>query len=97
MADNPDLNRRSFLRGRLAERRGSAVSPVAVIAPFCFAFQGIVCMSCRDACPTGSVQFHLAAGGARPKIEPDACTGCGDCSQACPANAISLSAAEAVS
>ncbi|WP_246407902.1 4Fe-4S dicluster domain-containing protein [Microvirga lupini] len=51
-------------------------------------------MSCRDACPTGAVRFDLALGGARPRIISDACTGCGDCFQACPANAIELSVVE---
>lgn len=97
MADIPDLQRRNFLLGRFKAPQPSAEPaepPVAVIDPSCFAFHGIACMSCRDACPTGAVRFQLALGGARPLIEADRCTGCGDCSQACPAEAIHVPASE---
>lgn len=98
MAETPDLMRRNFLLGRLvAEPPEPEGSRVAVIGQSCFAFQGIACMSCRDACPTGAVRFELAIGGARPRVMADACTGCGDCSQACPADAIDISAAEVIS
>ncbi|WP_052003113.1 4Fe-4S binding protein [Microvirga sp. BSC39] len=95
MAETPDLKRRNFLLGGFAAEPSRP--PVAVIGQSCFTFQGIACMSCRDACPTGAVRFELAVGGARPRIIADACTGCGDCSQACPANAMSLSNIERVS
>jgi ferredoxin-type protein NapF len=98
MAETLDLKRRNFLLGRFGDESSEpAGPPVAVIGQSCFALQGIACMSCRDACPTGAVRFELAIGGARPRIMTDSCTGCGDCSQACPANAIGLSAIERVS
>jgi ferredoxin-type protein NapF len=67
-----------------------------VIGETCFAFQGIACMSCRDACAPGAIRFTLARGGARPELDLETCTGCGDCLPVCPAGAIaSLSPAEA--
>lgn len=90
MSEATDLKRRHFLLGRLSAERQPRNPSVAAVGPLCFAFQGIACMSCRDACPTGAVRFELAMGGARPKILEDCCTGCGDCIQACPADAIGL-------
>ncbi len=91
----PDLKRRNFLLGRFApEPPERAGPPVAVIGQSCFAFRGIACMSCRDACPSGAVRFELAVGGARPRIMADVCTGCGDCAQSCPAASIQISAPE---
>lgn len=86
----PDLKRRSFLFGRFAEASEPAGPSLAIIGQSCFAFQGIACMSCRDACLTGAIRFELAPGGASPRILTDSCTGCGDCTQACPADAIGL-------
>lgn len=90
MSEATDLKRRYFLLGRFSAERQPRSPPVATIGPSCFAFQGIACMSCRDTCPTGAVRFELALGGARPEILNDSCTGCGDCIQACPADAIRL-------
>jgi ferredoxin-type protein NapF len=86
--------RRKFLLGRTRE-------PVAVeeaahlmvrIAPSCLAFRGIACMACRDACPSEAIRFALAIGGSRPRVVPDACTGCGECLPVCPAEALALEA-----
>lgn len=97
MNESPDLKRRSFLLGRFADTHQPAGPSVAVIGQSCFARHGIACMSCRDACPTGAVRFELALGGACPRIMTDACTGCGDCIQSCPADAIQISAPEVTS
>jgi len=96
MDDAPHSTRRGFLLGRINGKAGEEQPPVAVIQQSCFALRGVACMSCRDACPTGAVRFELALGGARPKIQTDSCTGCGDCSRACPADAIRLSEPEEV-
>lgn len=64
--------------------------PMALVAPFCLAFRGTACMTCRDACEPGAIRFSLAIGGARPRVEADICTGCGECMPSCPASAISI-------
>lgn len=97
MVDAPDPSRRSFLLGRFNDVPQAAEATIAVIGQSCFAFRGVACMSCRDACSSGAVRFELAIGGARPRIDAQTCTGCGDCSSACPAHAISLSAVQEMS
>lgn len=91
MDEAPNPGRRNFLRGRLA----APSPPVAAIGQSCFAFRGVACMSCRDACATGAVRFELMPGGARPRVLADACTGCGDCASVCPAGAIQVAQPEA--
>ncbi|QRM30339.1 4Fe-4S binding protein [Microvirga sp. VF16] len=97
MTEVVDQRRRSFLLGGITRGDKTAGPLSAVIAPSCFALQGIACMSCRDVCPTGAMRFELALGGARPRIMTDACSACGDCIQSCPADAIRISASEVAS
>jgi ferredoxin-type protein NapF len=85
-----NLPRRRLLFGGPIPRPEPATKRVAVIAETCLAFSGIACMSCRDACSTGAIRFALAAGGARPRVEEEACTGCAECAAVCPADAIAL-------
>jgi ferredoxin-type protein NapF len=93
MADGAEvaLGRRGLFRGESAPVASAAY--VAGVSPQCFAFRGIACMSCRDACASGAVRFKLAPGGAVPWIDSEICTGCGDCQAVCPASAISVVAA----
>ena len=53
---------------------------------------GVVCQICRDVCPEeGAIRFELAYRNApQPRVEPDACTGCGACVGTCPAAAITV-------
>ena len=92
MADVPDPARRNFLLGRFNAKPRADGAPVAIIGQSCLAFRGVACMSCRDVCPSGAVRFELALGGTRPRIDVESCIGCGDCTSACPAAAISLTA-----
>lgn len=79
----PDLARRRLLFGAShAQPASLPPRPVAVLASSCLAVRGILCMRCRDACPTG----------AHPRIEPAACTGYDECALVCPVNAIALDA-----
>ncbi|MCG9731002.1 ferredoxin-type protein NapF [Shewanella sp. Isolate13] len=55
----------------------------------CMAYQGIWCQSCKDACDPRAISFSLAIGKAPlPKIDIEACTGCGACVAPCPSTAI---------
>jgi ferredoxin-type protein NapF len=57
----------------------------------CFAEQGIYCRSCGDICPQRAIRIPPQLGGrARVIIDEDACTRCGACQAACPADAISI-------
>ena len=65
----------------------------AVIAETCLTARGVVCRSCRDACPAEAVSFDFAPGHvARARIEAERCTGCGACVAPCPASAIRIEA-----
>jgi ferredoxin-type protein NapF len=89
----PGLGRRRLLFGRSTPpSEPPTTSPVAVIAEAYLAFRGIACMTCRDACPTGAIRFALAFGGARPRVEAGACTGCAECTPVCPVGAIAVAA-----
>jgi ferredoxin-type protein NapF len=88
--DGASLGRRSLLLGQ----RQAPPRLVVAISTSCLALHGIACMSCRDACPAGAERFSLAAGGARPAINADACTGCAECAGFCPASAIAMEQAD---
>ena len=68
-------------------------APHARVAEGCLARHGVVCQSCRDACPEGAISFRPTLGRvATPAIDVDACTGCGDCVAPCPVAAIDVNA-----
>ena len=56
----------------------------------CYAAQGSICESCREACPVRPKAITLAYGSA-PEVDVGRCTGCGVCSYLCPADAIAIS------
>ena len=81
--------RRSFLFGG-ADPPPPPAGPVAGIAGSCLASKGVACMICRDACPAGAIRVVLALGGARPRVEAEACIGCAECVPVCPVHAIAM-------
>ena len=100
MGQSSPIDRRSFFA---APRRPSPMrydpapssdGPLrALISQACLAYAGIVCMSCRDACPEQAIRFLPRLGSPfLPKVVATACTGCGACLSPCPAGALSLAA-----
>jgi ferredoxin-type protein NapF len=67
---------------------------VAEIGEACLALRGVVCQSCRDACPAAAIRFELVHRSApRPRVDMEACTGCGACVAGCPTAAVAVRAA----
>lgn len=56
----------------------------------CLPRHGVVCSSCRDACPEQALRFPLATALPVPDVDPARCTGCGACVAPCPVQAIAL-------
>ncbi len=83
--------RRNFLRGRIGSPPPSALPQCPRIDDACIARHSVVCRSCGDACTDRAIRFIPRRGGiALPEVLADACTACGNCVTACPANAIEL-------
>ena len=68
---------------------------VAQVAATCLSAQGVVCASCRDACPASAIRVSPGARGAAT-VDLEACTGCGACVAPCPVDAITLQHAPAM-
>jgi len=64
----------------------------ALVGDTCLAANGVVCLSCRDACGATAIRFAATRTVPVPEILADRCTGCGACVAGCPAAAISLAA-----
>jgi ferredoxin-type protein NapF len=65
--------------------------PTAAISRGCLAQQAVSCQLCRDACDAEAIRFSPTLGRvALPIVDPDRCTGCGDCVPSCPVNAIAV-------
>lgn len=57
----------------------------------CLALNKTHCRTCQEHCEAQAITFQLKPGGvAHPQINPDICTGCGECVAGCPVNAISM-------
>lgn len=56
---------------------------VAVIqGRFCLAYRNLVCTSCIERCPVAGA---IVLESNMPQVNPDLCTGCGECQEVCPA------------
>lgn len=88
----PSVTRAQFLRGDWQERSlPPSRDTVARIGPGCLARRDVLCRACGEACATGAIAFPPALGRAPlPRIDDDACTGCGECLATCPAAALML-------
>ncbi|WP_104578596.1 4Fe-4S binding protein [Helicobacter felis] len=50
----------------------------------CLSYQGVVCFTCKDACPENAIIFQ---GMFAPRVH-NLCTGCGRCAPSCPSQSI---------
>lgn len=65
----------------------------AMVTNTCLVEQGVVCGSCKEACPESAIDFSISAL-ATPRVRTDSCTGCGACVGVCPVGAIALTSPE---
>lgn len=63
-----------------------------VDAARCYMSQGQPCDYCVKECPVRPKAVSLGARTLPAVVDADACTGCGECAQICPANAITIEA-----
>lgn len=76
--------------GALQRGSGRAWNRHARIDSSCLTRHGIVCQSCRDACPENAIRFRATAAIAHPEVAVDRCTACGACAAICPSAAIAM-------
>ncbi len=64
----------------------------ATILPSCLSLNAVMCRSCGDACDVRAIRFRLEPGGvAKPVLDQEQCTGCGECFAVCPIKAVKIS------
>jgi ferredoxin-type protein NapF len=67
----------------------------ATILDNCLSLNAVICRSCGEACDERAIRFQLELGGvARPILDQEACTGCGECFAVCPIRSIRISPVE---
>lgn len=88
--------RRDMLLGRFTGKAPGTAARRPVFGESCLPHRGVVCRSCGEACEAGAIVFTPVAGGVtQPRLNLDRCTGCGDCENICPVDALSLAPAVA--
>jgi ferredoxin-type protein NapF len=82
-----DASRRELLRRLLLLGAGPAAgpTPVRLDRDACLAWRGVSCRSCLDRCAEAAL---LSGPDGRVRLQAAACTGCGDCTDACPVRAL---------
>ncbi|MCP5407029.1 MAG: ferredoxin-type protein NapF [Chromatiaceae bacterium] len=64
----------------------------AAILPACLSLNAVVCRSCGEVCEERAISFKLELRGvARPNVNTESCTGCGECFAVCPVKAVEIS------
>ena len=64
----------------------------ASILPGCLSLNAIICRACGEVCEEQAIRFKLETGGiARPLLDTESCTGCGECFAVCPVHAVEIS------
>jgi len=67
----------------------------ANILPACLSLNAVICRSCGEVCEERAISFKLELGGvARPNINVETCTGCGECFAVCPIKSVEISPAD---
>ena len=98
MSRATQLSRRNFLTGR--DSRATVSNPEQTfrldLSGGCLTFARVVCENCGDACDEQAIRFPPRHGEtARPVIDANRCTGCGDCIAVCPVRALSIETIDA--
>lgn len=76
---------------KLFDRETRPFPHIVSVTDSCLARRGVVCQSCRDACPETAIRFTPRRGGPfLPEVHDDMCTGCGACITTCPTRAIEI-------
>ncbi len=69
------------------ENKESIVAKFSINVRRCYAWNGTMCFSCKDACIYDAIEFF---GVFRPKIDSSKCVSCGFCYGVCPASAVDI-------